>query len=288
MADQLPLGLAKVLRHHIGEPHDIRTLTCLGLGQVFCARLDEGEAIIKVSPYGKERLFYEQLADPLQCQGVIAPKLLWSGSLPAGEGPDLAVIVVEKLPRLLPKSRWRADAGTLAVLARLHESGVSHERLSAEAWPESMNHAAAQQLGQPASAFTLLEQARQHSDAVLAGQHIVSGDPNGGNWGLRDCGQLVLFDWERVGLGSAALDLAGVAYGEPSDDEFAAIASLYLSMRPGCHQRVAELVADMKIARIYLAALLLSRHQTAERPLPAAILSYYRERFLPFAQRALL
>lgn len=287
MAVLLPHGLASVLPRHFRNPCDIKSLGCLGLGQVYAARFEGTEAIIKISPQFKERRFYEQLAGDLVRQGVIVPELLWSGSLPTGQGPDLAVIMVEKLPRLLPQTRWRVDPGTLAVLARLHTSGVYHEQLSAEVWPEAMNHSAALPFAKPELAFTLLEQARRLSGPVLAGHHIVSGDPNGGNWGLRTNGQLVLFDWERVGLGSAALDLAGVAYGEPNDDEFAAIASLYLSFRPSLRQLLPALVTEIKIARIYFAALLLSRHQIGERLLPAAILSYYRQRFLPWVVAAL-
>lgn len=294
----LPAALARIWPAHLSKPCNIRRLAGLGVGQVFSAHLGSRPAIIKITPCGRERWFYQHLAHPLAGCGISAPLLLWAGSLPTAKSPERSVIVLEKIPRLLPKARWRADPGTLATLARLHSctaqghlppgSKVSgkHGGLKAESWPAAMNEEAAQLFAKAEQAHTVLEQARRRSRAFLAPEHIVSGDPNGSNWGLRRTGQLVLFDWERVGLGSAALDLAGVAYGEPDDDEFTAIARLYLSFRPGYGQLVRELVAKIKLARLYFAALLLSRHQRGQQALPPAVLGYYRGQFLAWARRA--
>ena len=46
------------------------------------------------------------------------------------------------------------------------------------------------------------------SDVLFNHNTLVSGDTNQGNWGKRDNGQIVLFDWERFGYGSPAIDLA--------------------------------------------------------------------------------
>lgn len=150
-----------------------------------------------------------------------------------------------------------------------------------------MNRGAARLFAKPRQMFAVFEAARHQSSAILAPCHLVSGDPNGSNWGLRPWGQLVLFDWERVGLGSAALDLGAVAYGEPCDEEFAAIARIYLSLRPDLCQSVTALIRDIKIARIFFAAVLLSRHEAKQRILPASVLSYYRSDFVPWAKRAI-
>lgn len=287
----LPSGLARIWPAHLSKPRNIRLLAGLGLGQVYSAHLGPRPAIIKIAPSPRERWFYQHLALPLARCGISTPLLLWAGTLPAAQSPERSVIVLEKIPCLLPKTRWRADPGTLATLARLH-SGTTLGRLppgsmlKAEHWPAGMNEEAAQIFAKAEQAHMVLEQARRRSHTFLAPEHIVSGDPNGSNWGLRRIGQLVLFDWERVGLGSAALDLAGVAYGEPDDDELAAIARLYLSFRPGYRQLVGELVAKIKLARVCFAALLLSRHHRRERPLPAAVLDYYQGQFLAWARRA--
>jgi aminoglycoside phosphotransferase (APT) family kinase protein len=43
---------------------------------------------------------------------------------------------------------------------------------------------------------------------LFARQCCISGDPNPTNWGIRSSGNPVLFDWERFGYGTPALDLA--------------------------------------------------------------------------------
>ena len=53
-----------------------------------------------------------------------------------------------------------------------------------------------------------LKYIQSQSDALFNHDTLISGDSNEGNWGRRDNGQIVLFDWERFGFGSPAIDLA--------------------------------------------------------------------------------
>ncbi|MDQ0220379.1 hypothetical protein ELQ35_19985 [Peribacillus cavernae] len=46
----------------------------------------------------------------------------------------------------------------------------------------------------------------------------ISGDPNPTNWGVRNNGDLVLFDFERIGYGNPAIDLAITMPGFGSQD----------------------------------------------------------------------
>lgn len=54
----------------------------------------------------------------------------------------------------------------------------------------------------------LLEPLHKRSHELFIPQCWISGDTNRGNWSLRDDGTLVLFDWERFGLGTPAIDVA--------------------------------------------------------------------------------
>lgn len=280
----------------LGAPLKLDRLSGLGANQVFAATFRDGKAAIKLSKSPREQVFYQDIAPLLRQQGLETPTLLWSTSY---EGTYL--IVLEWLEELLPESRWRNDGEVLHYLAKLHSSGLTHPILNAASWTSHMNEQAAKLLSQSEQAFYRLEWARAHSGPMLAGPHIVSGDPNGRNWGIRTRvgakPNLVLFDWERIGLGSAALDLAGVVFGEPENAVFEAIATGYLrhSHREGhqspiskANREVYSLVREMKIARIFIAAVLLSRHcEALEKPspaskvgvLPESVTSYYYSRF---------
>jgi aminoglycoside phosphotransferase (APT) family kinase protein len=61
-------------------------------------------------------------------------------------------------------------------------------------------------------------------------ERVISGDPNPSNWGRRERGQLVLFDWERFGVGQPELDVAIVIRGLPSRGEIEAVASHYSAL----------------------------------------------------------
>jgi Ser/Thr protein kinase RdoA (MazF antagonist) len=64
---------------------------------------------------------------------------------------------------------------------------------------------------------------------LLTPDVVVSGDPNPLNWGVLPSGQVVLFDWERVGLGPAAFDLAITVPGLGDKQAYQQVAAAYLS-----------------------------------------------------------
>ncbi|WP_390909508.1 phosphotransferase family protein [Pantoea ananatis] len=56
---------------------------------------------------------------------------------------------------------------------------------------------------------------------------------NAGNWGKRENGELVLFDWERFGPGSPATDLAPLVKGMGREEDYRAIARRYCQLNSG-------------------------------------------------------
>jgi hypothetical protein len=59
---------------------------------------------------------------------------------------------------------------------------------------------------------------RERTQGLFAPLCCISGDPNPTNWGMREDGTVVLFDWERFGKGSPSLDIAISMPGLPSPD----------------------------------------------------------------------
>lgn len=267
----------------LGKPTDLKPLASLGEGAVWAAMFGVTPAIIKISSSPRELLFYRDIAPLLAAKGLQTPRLLWSAKL-----QGKAVIVLERLPRLLPQDRWRVDAGVIGYLAKLHAMRVDSAMHKPEVWTEDMNLEAMAVFPDATAVLPFFDRARALSARVLAPTHLISGDPNGRNWGMREGSHdLVLFDWERVGLGTAALDLAGVAFGEPEASVFQDIAQLYCAHSPREPIEAAELARDMMVARVFIASVLLSRHTRGVRALPDALVAYYRSAFCEWLTRDL-
>jgi thiamine kinase-like enzyme len=58
-------------------------------------------------------------------------------------------------------------------------------------------------------------------------QIIISGDANPRNWATRIDGTLVAFDWQKIGLGPAAIDLATYMCSDESFDMAKNLATMY-------------------------------------------------------------
>ncbi len=104
---------------------------------------------------------------------------------------------------------------------------------------------------------------------------LISGDSNAGNWGRRENGERVLFDWERFGRASPAIDLAPLIKGMGTPQAFVQMAGRY--RRFSSQYPVDELARDIAIAKAWIVTevvTLLHERQKASLPL---YLNWYRE-----------
>ncbi len=74
----------------------------------------------------------------------------------------------------------------------------------------------------------ILHDLRLSYQLLFTPQCWISGDPNPTNWGVRSDGTLVLYDWERFGKATPALDLAITVPGLGDWASFQAVAAAYL------------------------------------------------------------
>ncbi|CAH6874715.1 hypothetical protein VCHA29O37_260030 [Vibrio chagasii] len=108
-------------------------------------------------------------------------------------------------------------------LSRIHQSQYSPSfAVKEHRWSTCATEAALISLNLPQVTQDSLLRIQQLSGALFDQKTLISGDANEGNWGRRDNGELVLFDWERFGYGSPAIDLAPLVsrMGTLSDYEF--------------------------------------------------------------------
>lgn len=213
-----------------------RDLSAMGLARV--EKLDQdGRPVIRKGPLAAaERYFYRDLINHPHYQGPAAPEVLgWQGES----------VLLEWIPNPIAAGET-LSADLLTPLARLHAQQI--------AVPEHCRFTFNWELAQLEHALPYFPADQRQSiqqqllpwykavEALLAPQVVVSGDTNYGNWGRRANGEAVLFDWERLGYGSPAIDLAPLIPGLAGETEVAKYVRLYRAAWSTCPWSQAELV----------------------------------------------
>lgn len=192
-------------------------------------------------------------------------------------------IFLEKIPHLLPKNRWRLDEHVLATLAHLHQIEIPNMNFSLHGfeWTEEMSKNTLSFFERKDQNFlcSLLTRLQTEYRYLFEKRHMVSGDPNPLNWGVREDGSLVLFDWERVGLGTPALDLMGVVFGEPDDSVFYQISKIYLKYRWDMAADPNTLMRETQVARVHISSIMLDRYAKGQGNLHPKVLEYFKLEF---------
>src|SRR5262249_24882684 len=136
-------------------------------------------------------------------------------------------LVLEWIPKPLPRKRWLADPEVITALRQVHQLdlAISHAGWFAPCWTQDMTSAFFRWASHVDRA--LLERLRARAQALFEPRVWISGDPNPTNWGLHSNGRLALFDWERFGRGTPALDLAITVPGLGAREDFARVTRAY-------------------------------------------------------------
>ncbi|MCY9825072.1 phosphotransferase family protein [Vibrio chagasii] len=187
-------------------------LAQMGSAQVFIEQFRGAPCIRKHGAGEVEISFYQDAAQHLS--GVHSPTLL------AVEGDTL---FIEHIPHSLTLSELQTTFEVYQQLSRIHKSQYSPSfAVKEHRWSTCDTESALTSLNLPQVTQDSLLRIQQHSDVLFNHNTLLSGDSNEGNWGRRDNGELVLFDWERFGYGSPAIDLAPLVsrMGTLSDYEF--------------------------------------------------------------------
>jgi aminoglycoside phosphotransferase (APT) family kinase protein len=199
--------------------------------QNFRVRGPQGSVVVKSGARPAETRFYRTVMPLLKEYGIAIPEPKWL----ARDDEGVWWLVLEDIPQPLPRERWVADREVLAMLKRLHavpafRIPVSSEGLFRPRWTREMDEAALSYFGaEPtmdlAASLGEMREAYRH---IFLPQCPISGDPNPTNCGLRANGSVVLYDWERFGMGTPALDLAITIPGLGDEDTFRRVASAYV------------------------------------------------------------
>jgi hypothetical protein len=214
--------------------------------------------VVKIGARPGEVAFYRRVADGLRRQGVPIPALEH-----AGRSAGTAWLVIEDIPTPLPTSRYLADVEVLTALRRLHvatwDQPPPYRGMFRPRWTEAASDAAMARFPPSVAAEIgpLLRALRRGSAHLFRPRCAISGDPNPANWGLRAGGGVVLYDWERYGRGTPALDLAITVPGLGDAGAFRLVATRYAdiasaSIDPGPDPGPVEtLERDIGLAKVW-------------------------------------
>lgn len=235
--------------------------------------------IVKSSASSAERHFYTHVAPALRQHTIPIPQCDF-----AMTDHDLSWLVIEAIPQPLPIQRGQVDPGCVEILARLHtlEDGTLAAPFRA-AWEDDLTQAALKALGDTTAPWleAFLADAQAQTRLLFREECFVSGDPNPANWGQRDDGSLILFDWERFGRATPALDLAICVPGLGSADVFQAVAQAYLQARPAYDMSITALAREMALNKLWTVIEFLAPYASPAYPADDT-LGYLQREFVPW------
>ncbi|HEV2529890.1 MAG TPA: phosphotransferase [Thermomicrobiales bacterium] len=224
-----------------------------------------GTRVVKRTGSDREAFVYRDLAPVLAEAGVRIPGCDGAVTID-GAG---AWLVLEDVPEALPRERWGVDPAVFATLARLHALPVSVlEPIGGgfrPVWDDALDRAAGRWL--PPDVMAMLGVARETFQALGDTRWVISGDPNPLNWGIASDGTVVLLDWERIGTGHPAIDVAIALPGLPGQRErLGAIERYTVARRDG--GPAAETIHDQQIvaAKVWTALGIFAEAQPGEDP----------------------
>ncbi|EOB3569292.1 phosphotransferase family protein [Vibrio vulnificus] len=199
-----------------------KDLSKMGAAKVSLVNHHGQPCIQKQGASAVEIHFYQHATDKLT--GVNTPRLL-----------DVCndTLYIEQIPHQVTLADLLKNTNTFEQLASIHQTqyrpdfAVKTHRWQAEDTEKALRSLALS--NQNANSIRTLQ---TMSGEIFEHDGLISGDSNEGNWGTRASGELVLFDWERFGLGSPAIDLAPLVHGLGQLTDYHAIASLYRQHNP--------------------------------------------------------
>lgn len=241
----------------------------MGVASVALLVDEAGYQFIEKYPVGEvEYHFYQQTARELTHAGVAIPKLL-------SADPDLRRLRLEYIPREVNQDDVSGDE-ILATLNCLHRYTASPQWLyHNHAWSEYALEHSLRLLALPDKNARQLRRFRQCSDVLFGYQSLISGDSNAGNWGRRANGDVVLFDWERFGRGSPAIDLAPLIKGMGTKQAFIDLAERYCQLSG--QQNIKALAREIAIAKAWIVTEVITLLYERKKSIFPLYLNWYKE-----------
>ncbi|MGK9173475.1 aminoglycoside phosphotransferase family protein [Yokenella regensburgei] len=243
-------------------------LSRMGASRVVRVRDKTGRLRIEKAPVSEvEYCFYQHVAGELNQAGIATPALI---------SADAArrALILEYIPHPVSQADVTAD-DILLMLGQLHRFPARAEWVFHQhQWSESALEKTLALLSLSQQSAQQLRRFQRCSEVLFFPKRLISGDTNAGNWGKRANGGYVLFDWERFGQGSPAIDLAPLIKGMGRQQEFEALAARYQRFSSDKEKHLAREIAIAKAWIVSEVVTLLEERQKSDL---SRYLSWYRE-----------
>lgn len=248
-----PVALRNYLHTEYGRPETTVPLQGLSHNNIWRVTYPSTSLIVKATNQPREAHFYQRVAPAVPRLSDAVPVLEWLH-------PDAEKywLVLEDIPEPLPRSRWLADPEALAVLYELHRCALPPPSFSLfrPSWTDVTTNQALTHFAPSArkDLYPRLTGLQRQSQVLFQPQCWISGDPNPLNWGLRAHGGVVLYDWERLGWATPAIDLAITVPGFGDWQAFELVAETYLSVRGSRNMnvdRINDFAREIALAKVW-------------------------------------
>lgn len=240
-------------------------LSKMGAARVSIEEFGSSLCIHKQNASDIEVNFYQHAASKLN--GVNVPQLY------EVQEKDL---FIELIPNRVTLKELQANSSVFEQLANIHRSKYKPCFSTKEHhWSVISTESALEALSLPCSSQSTIASIQTLSHALFEHSGLISGDTNDGNWGMRQNGELVLFDWERFGYGSPAIDLAPLVQGLGSIDEYTSIIEKYTQYNSAF--TADELTKHLVIAKCWIVIEVVNILISRNKPEAAMYISWYQK-----------
>ncbi|MCK4710948.1 MAG: hypothetical protein KAU21_20200 [Gammaproteobacteria bacterium] len=221
----------------------------MGSAKVVKTSFNGVDAIVKSGTNKTEYYFYTEIAEMVELEGLHTPKLLGHSN------NDSFRVVIEHIPNKFDHDDWK-DKRILRNISYLHKTklDIDHQQLFKFNWTEEKTLTALPLFDrkQQTDIENLLQIYHLKSAEIFEPICPVSGDTNFNNWGKRNNGEAVLFDWERFGFASPAIDLAPLIPGLPSIELISQYCDEYTKLANKCSVTSKELRTHVIISLAWI------------------------------------
>ncbi|MGF1703400.1 choline kinase [Photobacterium makurazakiensis] len=244
-----------------------KELTQMGAAKVFLTEYSGRQCIEKRCASSIEINFYQNVAPLLKEYGVHIPQLI---------GVSDNNLFIEYIPNRVTLTELHSGSDTFVQLSNLHKALPSiSECFKHHEWSVQQTENALQLLKLPQTSVSALINIQAQSNVLFKTDVLISGDTNEGNWGKRANGELVLFDWERFGKGSPAIDLAPLVSRMGNLTDFDTIVNNYLKYKSDISG--SELLRHLVIAKCWIVVEVVNLLQSRQKGQLQMYLKWYRE-----------
>jgi len=244
-------------------------LAAMGDATVRLIELDGTPVIHKQDVSIVELCFYKYAARSLSRQGVGLP-FVYELNMATHD------LFLEYIPHAVTQDELRDNIAFIEMLNVVHTHPLTpNYPLRQHHWSDKASEITGRQLNLSTKARADLHKIKTASDLLFCPDGLLSGDSNAGNWARRADGDIVLFDWERFGWGSPAIDLAPLIKGMGTPTDYYALAEHYCRINK--RYAVKELSRVIAIAKAWIVTEVMMLLCTRKKPALPLYTEWYRK-----------